>query len=569
MPEISLKINAARVCDAIARIGYEPHSALMDIIDNAVAAGARNIRVIVKLIPDKTINQRNNVEKYTIIDDGCGMDEDGIQDAFRLGSRAEYPSGSLSKYGLGLKSAGFSLGTRIQVVSRKAHSTSDRYYLDRQLIEKRQDYVICAEALSQDESIAYEELLGATPSGTVVEILGCHSIYHASAKSTIHKLKRQLGVTYYPFLVSESEKTPLSIVLCLPGGEEFTVEPFDILFTKDALPSFDPSTYDGSAPCFAFKEEWSIRPHDGAAPPPLKLEVITFPKDKMGKAISPLDNEKKRQVRDYQVSRENMGFFIYRNDRLIRWGDTLDGIINKDDIGLRARLQLTNEHDDLLHVDVSKQRLEMDDETRAELQMLLRQPKKQASEIFHHCESLCKKHDEEGLGFQTTADVVPEDDPTEEISPPDTQERRTRKRKKQLESKAMLDQLKSSSDEEKEEHAEPDEEDEVSFNAVRYADNLPSMDAWRAYKDPTYGTFVVINRRHAFYQTVLSALDDSSAERLALEAIIWCCAIGETRTFENLTSVKAEEIDLVFKKFSTILSYNLSEWAGGNQHLFL
>lgn len=42
------KINAARVCFGISRIGYTPSSAICDIIDNSVSANAHNIHVMIK-----------------------------------------------------------------------------------------------------------------------------------------------------------------------------------------------------------------------------------------------------------------------------------------------------------------------------------------------------------------------------------------------------------------------------------------------------------------------------------------------------------------------------------------
>src|SRR5690349_16514781 len=144
MREICVPINAARVCDAIARIGYEPHSALMDIIDNSVAAGALDVRVMIELVEGKTINQRNNVVRYRVVDNGKGMDESCIANAFKLGSDDDYAPGSLSKYGMGLKSAGFSLGTRIQIVTRFGGGLSSKYFLDKDVIAER-GYVVCVE----------------------------------------------------------------------------------------------------------------------------------------------------------------------------------------------------------------------------------------------------------------------------------------------------------------------------------------------------------------------------------------------------------------------------------------
>lgn len=555
METFSVPINAVRVCNAIARIGYEPHSALMDIIDNSVAADAHNIRVFVELLEGKTINQRNNVSRYRIVDDGKGMDENGIKNAFKLGSDDNYGPNSLSKYGMGLKSAGFSLGTRIQLISKCDNKMSRKYYLDRKIIEKENDYIVCYEELLPEEETGYKTLLAASSSGTIVEITGCGEIYHASAKTTVEKLKHRLGVTYYPFL-SAAEGNRLKIGLTYPGEEAYDVQPLDMLFSDEAK-AFDPSDYSGAMPCFAFNEEWKLPTIGDKVVPPIKLEVVTFPQDGMGGPASPLGEEERKRVKSYRISRENKGFFIYRNGRLIRWGDDL-GMIGKDIYGFRARLELMTDHDDLLHVDVSKQRLEMDDETRNNLEILMRLPKRQAGQIFDICKEILSKGNGEGVGFTVTADSVPEEDPVEETTPPDPQEKRRRAKKRVEESEKAK----------REDATEAATAVKNEFDRVRYSDNLPGMTLWSTQKDAIQGTYVVINRRHAFYQSVISNLDESSPERLAIEAIVYCCAVGENKTYENLTSVTDDNIRKVFERYYTVLSYNLGEWSGGNQQIF-
>ncbi|ABQ26656.1 ATP-binding protein [Geotalea uraniireducens] len=561
METIPISMNAVRVCDAIARIGYEPHSALMDIIDNSVAADALNVKLYVDLVEGKTINQRNNVARYRVVDDGKGMDEDGIKNAFKLGSDANYKQNSLSKYGMGLKSAGFSLGLRIQIISKTEGQLTRKYFLDRKVIEARNEYVVCCEDLT---AIEKEEITSLLPnsSGTIVEISGCGSIYHTSAKTTIEKLKHRLGVTYYSFL-SASEGSRLNIKLIYPGEEGLDIKPFDILFTHDSDPGFDPTSYDAKKPCFAFKGEWNIPALGEEGAPPIKLEVVTFPQDTMGASSSPLGEDDRARIRTYRVSRENKGFFIYRNGRLIRWGDDLDNLVPKDLIGFRARMELLTEHDDLLHVDVSKQRLEMDDETRNNLDLLMRLPRKQAAQVFAVCKDLLRKGNGEGAGFTNTVDSVPEEDPIEDLTPPDPAERKERAKKREEESKETLDKIKPE---------EPEEEtsttEESDFVKIRYSDNLPGINLWSTQKDAVQGTYVIINRRHAFYQSVLGNLDESSPERLALEAVIFCCAIGENKTYENLTLVPEDSIRKVFERYYSVLSFNISAWATGNQHIF-
>ena len=69
---VSVGFDAIRVCEAIAKIGYEPYTAIMDIIDNSVTAEASTISISIELRPGKTLKNRNSVSSYKIIDDGKG-----------------------------------------------------------------------------------------------------------------------------------------------------------------------------------------------------------------------------------------------------------------------------------------------------------------------------------------------------------------------------------------------------------------------------------------------------------------------------------------------------------------
>src|SRR4051794_219857 len=104
MPFQTIPMDAARVCDGLSKIGYTPPSAICDIIDNSIRADAHNI--LVRIIPERDLplTRINNVSEYLIVDDGRGMDREGMLDALRLGSSSdEYEPHSLSKFGLGLK----------------------------------------------------------------------------------------------------------------------------------------------------------------------------------------------------------------------------------------------------------------------------------------------------------------------------------------------------------------------------------------------------------------------------------------------------------------------------------
>src|SRR5690348_9581494 len=106
--------NAPRVLTAIGKIGYDPVAAILDIADNSVSNGAT--RVSIKIETEQELRtgpgrRKAVLSRVTITDDGVGMDAERIDNAIALGSEdSDYSEGTLSKFGMGLKSAASSLG---------------------------------------------------------------------------------------------------------------------------------------------------------------------------------------------------------------------------------------------------------------------------------------------------------------------------------------------------------------------------------------------------------------------------------------------------------------------------
>jgi hypothetical protein len=97
-------------------MGYRPHTALADLVDNSITAGAKNVRIEVS----PTFGDRPGWVR--IEDDGRGMSWEELCKAMRWGGdgpRRKRDPKDLGRFGLGLKTASFSMGKRLTVVSKK------------------------------------------------------------------------------------------------------------------------------------------------------------------------------------------------------------------------------------------------------------------------------------------------------------------------------------------------------------------------------------------------------------------------------------------------------------------
>lgn len=571
MNELDIGFNAGRLCEAIARIGYEPDSAIMDIVDNSVSANARNIHVDIFLIEGKNIKSRNSVKKYRIIDDGDGMDEKGIKEAFSLGTLRKYEKDSLSKYGLGLKSAGLSLGTKISIVSKKNNALIGRYIFDKEQIEKNNKFILIKEELKGDLLLEYQTLLPGV-SGTIVEIEGSESINHASPESTRNKLKKRLGVVYYSFLERKVKPLKLFIHVGFSDAEKKYEEmkPKDILFTDSDYfkKHWNPEIFDYYSPYLAFNEPWILHDIHGNKLPDINIQAVVFPQKALSQKHSPLSPEHRAIVSQYEISRENSGFFIYRNGRLIRWGDDLDGLLSKDDINIRIRLDIKSEHDDVLHVDVTKQRLEIDDENRKNLEQIMSKALKTAATIRELCQKYIKQSNtgDEGEIFTSSVNGIAEDDPEEITGAKPSEEIIERKKESAVKGKETIKKI-AKEKEDKAEIQELDKENEEVFRKIIYSNSVSYGNVWEPHYDAVEGVFITVNKHHPYYSEFLNRFPENSVSRVSLEALMFSVGLAENNVIHGYESIKREELEAIFKKFHKNISSWLAEWSAENVNL--
>lgn len=104
--------DTTRVIEGFRDTGYTFDASIADIIDNSIGPGrASTISVTVAFGPDgKLIVQ--------VADDGVGMDLDGLENAMRYGAQRQENPNSLSKFGLGLKTASTQFCRRLVLISR-------------------------------------------------------------------------------------------------------------------------------------------------------------------------------------------------------------------------------------------------------------------------------------------------------------------------------------------------------------------------------------------------------------------------------------------------------------------
>lgn len=141
-------------------IGYTLETALADIIDNSISAGATRI--------DIAFDARSAAPALAVIDDGKSMTRTQLIAAMRPGSRSprdDRAVGDLGRFGLGLKTASFSQCRCLTVVCRRDGRTyAARWDLD--FVTERNEWLIQVPPAFDPKSLPFIDRLGST--GTMV-----------------------------------------------------------------------------------------------------------------------------------------------------------------------------------------------------------------------------------------------------------------------------------------------------------------------------------------------------------------------------------------------------------------
>jgi hypothetical protein len=229
--------SARRLMHSLRDMGYDLGSAVADLVDNSVDAGATRVGV------DLGYDWRGSW--LTVTDNGCGMSERQLEEAMRYGSYRDYGAQDLGLYGLGLKTASLSQCRRLTVATRstaKGRIRIRRWDLDH--VAEHDEWVLERPHRADCRPQLSEGLAGAQ--GTVVlwekldRILGERgrdsSVTQRRLLMAEDDLRAHLGMVFHRFLAGEARTGRLDIVI---NGEP--VQAWDPFSRRETLTRTLPS----------------------------------------------------------------------------------------------------------------------------------------------------------------------------------------------------------------------------------------------------------------------------------------------------------------------------------------
>ena len=556
-----IDLNAARVCDGLRKIGYTPSTAITDIVDNSVQAGATNIYIQAIPIAASEV-RRENVKSYIIVDDGWGMNSLGIKSALQLGaSDANYPPNSLSKFGLGLKSAAFSQGEQLEVVSSDGSELFAKYVVSLPEIRERQEYGAVQVELSPDDHELITEYLP-EKRGTIVRVTEVRTKNHPSIRSTFRELQEKLGIIYY-YMMPE-----LQIYLVDKEGGRTKCERYDVLFAGEADQNgdLDEFVWDG------LSTRWIQRPREITLDPAdnvkATIEVTQLP--------YPPTFENQTEIRKkYMIGAGNYGYYVYRNRRLLSWAESLE-IINQDQdfYAFRGRILIDSTADEVFNIDVKKSQLHLSEEAYRALNDASAHFKRKSKKAWNTASSERKRRlnaDSHGQANEIASEIeLPEELPGAMPNPDEYGEIDIRrnsvveKQKKRIEviAKELAEEFPELSKIETEINGEFTEElvqavvtaegaktDDRIFLVSNTDDNVLWEPFYYSNQD-----CVRINKFHRFSRLIYEDNKDNGAMTVLLNLFLLHMSVAEFYVIKNYRQFTQEQIESILAEYRRVVT---------------
>jgi hypothetical protein len=325
-------------------LGYSLETAVADLIDNSISADATEIQIFCET--------SRNAPVLIIADNGKGMTEGEVIAALRHGAtdpRKKRGPRDLGRFGLGLKTASFSQCRRLTVVSSvNGDFAGAEWNLDD--VERNDDWFIAILEPDEITSQPYFEMLGDT--GTLVIWRDLDRLFEdetgrkrdeiVNEKLTI--VERHLSLVFHRFIAGELKgRRKLSIRI---NGH--TIGAFDPFCRKNAATQVLPAET-----VWVENEPISMQPY-----------------------ILPHHSRLTASEYDFYQDRSdfisNQGAYVYRNGRLMAWGDWFR-LVPKGEATKLARVQIDfpSSLDEAWTIDIKKSRARPPHAARERLRQII------------------------------------------------------------------------------------------------------------------------------------------------------------------------------------------------------
>lgn len=322
-----LQPHAKMLLSSLRSMGYTDETAIADIIDNSISSGASEIQLYFDW----------DRRRIIIADNGCGMDNAELLKAMEIGSADPAimrTSEDLGRFGMGMKTASFSIGKSLHVVTKQNGIVSNAEW-DLDYVEKTDEWEVLIHPVeSIDEEIAsVSEMVDYSrwEQGTLIilskldKLVDENNLDKSKKKfyKTIKDIKAHIAMIFHRFIEDDE------IILKVNGNEIKAWNPF-VRYSPATMELMSEELFDGKS---MVTIEPFILPHKNKFENESAYKCAGGIKDWIGQ----------------------QGFYVYRNKRLIVYGTWFNKFKKEPAYNLaRIKLDMCSDSDFEWKIDIRK-----------------------------------------------------------------------------------------------------------------------------------------------------------------------------------------------------------------------
>lgn len=524
--EKMMQPSPARLVDSLRDTGYTFETAVADVLDNSVSAGASKIAIRLEL-------EYGGVPVLMIADNGSGMNTGEIKMALRYGSPARPSAKSLGKFGMGLKTASTSVCKKLTVISSKDGMIDGRQW-DLDLIKEKDAWILNEPSLTEyEEHIEFLNETRREGNGTLIiwENIDRLSRGQGASKTQIEHAEKDLiehlsGV-FYNYLQKENDYPDVSITI---NGKK--IEPWD--------PFCRWLNDDGNSRLDIHKNE------------PVKVyrEAKDGSKEVTGEfTINVYILPGKHQLNADETERsryglDNQGFHVFREGRMITSGGWPNRLLVKDPHLNLMRVELDFDHnlDEIFQIDIKKSKIDLPKEIRDQIRKMINPARNEANRRYRsggktRGDGIGDQHDKASNAIGKHHDQATSGS---QIGAVDS------RGEAEIKNKFGTTKIKIEHDDKSEMlvQTKPGLQDGVLWAPALVHGNLHA---------------VFINEDHEFYKRVYYPNRDNGAVVLAIDSLLWSLAEAEFSVLSSTVKRNLEDMRIHVSRILRTLAEELPE----------
>lgn len=302
---------------------YDLGQSISDLVDNGIDEGADTIEII--------INPGEKEEDLfiAIFDNGSGISEDKFDDIMKLGHSTKTDASKLGVFGVGLKLSSLAQANEVTIQSRtKGNAASLRRISAPHVLNKNENklmkypvvdsggnysaaYEFCHQKMLEEEWATFVLLENIHAADQFVAV---NENYKTSLSKELERIIIHLGLTFHRIL----ERSDVKIEIGTGGRAKKTITPLHPGMPDETDLDFGTVSSGTQTIAYDYKDEVLN----------VKVEYVILPHTKT------IQNKVSKKINHgYKRANDMQGLYIYRNDRLIQYGNWqgMFGDVNRND----------------------------------------------------------------------------------------------------------------------------------------------------------------------------------------------------------------------------------------------